>query len=446
MNRIFFTLCFLILSNAAVASSTSAPPQKPAVKEDKAQNAARAVKPSKLIVETITAKTLEEEEIKAVEATDEDNPPAEETIDKELIVEDADDTVEAENDEPVAPQPAITFDDTPDNGPQNYIGTETVVETKFEDTLMQLGRQYNVGYVEMVAANPGIDPILPGEGQRVVIPQRHLLPDASREGLVINLAEMRMYNFTANPNRPTTHPIGIGRDGLNTPLGITTIVRKKEGPSWRPTERMRKEKPELPAVVEPGPDNPLGTHALYLGWPQYLIHGTHKPLGVGRRVSSGCMRMYPEDIIQIYRDIPVGTQVNVIKQPIKLAWIDDMLFIEAHAEDDLADTIEAKGKIGDYRVPETLFSELKEKAGDAYPRLNWQTIREAVKNRDGRPIAILYAPDDENNLASTVADETNPLLLEEESSEDDGNAANSPNSDGEKDSQPQNREKFRINS
>jgi len=283
-----------------------------------------------------------------------------------------------------------------------YIGTEEVIEAAYEDTLLELGRKYNVGYVEIVAANPDVQPFLPGKGTKIIIPQRHLLPDAPRKGLVINLAEMRLYNFTNDPDHPTTHPIGIGRDGLNTPLGITKIVRKKDGPSWRPTARMKREDPKLPDVVLPGPENPLGTHALYLGWPQYLIHGTHKPLGVGRRVSSGCMRMYPEDIVRIFGDVPVGTPVNVIKQPIKTAWIDDMLYIEAHAEDELADSYESEGKIKEYRVPETLFVDLKNAAGDAYNRLDWDTIRTTVKTRNGRPTAILLQSDNDIEVTKDI--------------------------------------------
>ena len=270
---------------------------------------------------------------------------------------------------------------------------------------MELGRKYNVGYVEIVAANPGVDPLLPGEGTKVIIPQRHLLPDAPREGIVINLAEMRMYSYVDDPNNPISHPIGIGRDGLNTPTGITKVVRKMAGPTWRPTDRMRREKPELPAAVGPGPDNPLGTHALYLGWPQYLIHGTHKPLGVGRRVSSGCIRMYPEDIIQMFRDVPVGTQVNVVKQPIKMAWIDGMLYLEAHAEDELADTYEAKGTLKEYRVPETLFADLKEISGDHYDRLDWEKIREIVKSRNGRPMPILLESKSDIEVTEDILDE-----------------------------------------
>jgi L,D-transpeptidase ErfK/SrfK len=276
----------------------------------------------------------------------------------------------------------------------NAIGQTEIIKAKFEDTLLELGRAHNLGYVEIVSANPGVDPWLPGEGTKITLPKMHLLPEVTREGLVINLAEMRMYDFTPEDGQPKTYPLGIGREGLNTPLGQTTITRKKDGPSWRPTPRMRKEDPDLPEVVPPGDDNPLGTHALYLGWPQYLIHGTHKPLGVGRRVSSGCIRMYPEDIIKVFEEIPVGTKVTVISQPIKFGWIDDMLYMEAHAEDELADKIEDVGRLKEYRVPETLFAELNRVAGDAKDRLDWQVIRTAVKTRNGMPVAILSSDAD----------------------------------------------------
>lgn len=289
--------------------------------------------------------------------------------------------------------------------PQSYIGDKEVIRARYEDTLLELGRAHNLGYVEMIAANPGVDPWLPGANKKITLPKRHLLPDAPRKGIVINLAEMRMYNFAIDPDNPTTHPLGVGREGLNTPTGITKVTRKKEGPSWRPTARMRKEDPELPEVVPPGEDNPLGTHALYLGWPQYLIHGTHKPLGVGRRVSSGCIRMYPEDIVKVFENVPVGTQVNVIKQPIKLAWINEMLYLEAHAEDELADSYEDIGKIKEYRVPDTLFKDLEKAAGGEKDRLNWQKIREAVKTRSGMPVAILQGYENDEEITEEILKE-----------------------------------------
>lgn len=323
--------------------------------------------------------------------------------------------LEKKNDRKSAPTPRdkpkkinkseVVAEDSKPTKAISYIGDMDSVTAKFEDTLLQIGRDHNLGYVEMVAANPNIDPILPGSGKKIILPKRHLIPDVKQTGIVINLAEMRMYDFVSDPENPKTYPLGIGRDGLNTPLGVTKITRKKDGPSWRPTPRMKREDPTLPDVVPPGEENPLGTHALYLGWPAYLIHGTHKPLGVGRRVSSGCIRMYPEDILKIFENIPVGTEVNVIKQPIKMAWIGDMLYIEAHAEDELADSYEDIGEIQEYRVPETLFANLSDIAGEHKDRLDWKIIREAVKYRRGVPLAILKRVPDEGVVTEDVLKE-----------------------------------------
>jgi L,D-transpeptidase ErfK/SrfK len=256
-----------------------------------------------------------------------------------------------------------------------------------EDTLLDVARRFSLGYVEIVAANPGTDPWIPGEGTNVVLPTVHLLPDAAHEGIIINLADMRLYYF-AKPDGPVeSFPIGIGRDGLTTPIGSTEIMRKQKDPIWRPTPRMRAENPELPEAVPPGPDNPLGHRAMYLGWSQYLIHGTNKPLGIGRRASSGCVRMYPEDIEYLFDRIPVGTKVTVVDQPIKLSWIDDALYIEAHPTQAQSDQIEATGRfdpILDSRVVDQVLAVAGPKAG----LLDWSRIREATIERRGYPIRI----------------------------------------------------------
>lgn len=263
-------------------------------------------------------------------------------------------------------------------------------KTAYEDTLLDLARKFKLGYVEMVAANPGTDPWVPGEGTDVVLPTVHLMPalgEAKPEGIVINLADMRLYFFEEGSAAPRSFPIGIGRDGLNTPTGVTKVVRKRKDPTWHPTPRMRKEDPELPAVVPAGPENPLGTRAIYLGWPQYLIHGTNKPWGVGRRVSSGCVRMYPEDVEALYELVKIDTKVTVIDQPIKLGWIGGDLFIEAHPTQEQSDQIEAKGRFDpelDSRIVEQVLNVIGENRG----RLDWGGIRQAVVERRGYPIQI----------------------------------------------------------
>lgn len=279
--------------------------------------------------------------------------------------------------------PALAQDD----GRLHVVGGLQLYRAAYEDTLQEVARRFNVGFVELRAANPAVDPWLPGEGTEILLPDQHLLPDAPQEGVVINLGEMRLYHFREPGQPPETYPIGIGRDGFATPLGSTTVTRKAAGPSWYPTPRMRAEDPELPARVPPGPENPLGSHALYLGWPTYLIHGTNKPFGVGRRVSSGCIRLYPEDIERLYAAVPVGTRVTVVDQPVKLAWIGGQLYLEAHPSKEQADQIEI-GEMMAFELPPGFSRQIVEVAADAVDRVDWQVVRTAAVERKGVPIRI----------------------------------------------------------
>ena len=275
---------------------------------------------------------------------------------------------------------------------KNYIGETVEYSAVFEDTFIHLARKNGLGFVEMRAANPKIDPWIPGEGTKLIIPSRHLLPDVKREGIVINLPEMRVYAFVNGDKAPSTYPIGIGREGLSTPTGKTEIVRKKDGPTWRPTPRMRKEDPELPESVPPGPDNPLGTHALYLGWPAYLIHGTNRPYGIGRRVSSGCIRLYPENIKMLFKEIEVGTEVNVINQPVKVAWIENELYLEVHPDLEQAILMEETGQVKHRDISDEDMKRITSAAGEFQDRLRWPTIRAAFRERKGYPLLIARVP------------------------------------------------------
>lgn len=271
---------------------------------------------------------------------------------------------------------------------KDYVGEMQTYMTKYEDTMVQLARTYNVGFVELRSANPFLDPWIPGEGKKLIIPSMHLLPRAPRNGVVINLAEMRMYAYMKPGQAPVTFPIGIGREGLQTPSGTTSIQRKKEGPIWRPTARMRKEHPELPVQVLPGPDNPMGTHAMYLGWPEYAIHGTDKPFSIGRRVSSGCIRMYPEDIKKAYDMFPVGTSVTVVDQPVKIGWVGSRLYLEVHPTTNQADKMELDGGMPGYVFSEEDMGLIVAAAGEYARDLDWQLIRQIVRERRGYPVEI----------------------------------------------------------
>jgi L,D-transpeptidase ErfK/SrfK len=265
----------------------------------------------------------------------------------------------------------------------------TSYRAAYEDTLLEVARRHHLGYVEIVAANPGTDPWLPGDGTNVVLPTVHLLPDAEPEGIVVNLADMRLYLFEKPGAPPRSYPIGIGREGLTTPLGATTVVRKAKEPTWRPTERMREEDPTLEAVVPPGPDNPMGSRALYLGWPTYAIHGTNKPYGVGRRLSSGCVRMYPEDVEELYELVEIGTKVMVVDQPVKLGWIEGDLFIEAHPNQQQSDQLELTGTF-ESELPNIVVDQVIAAAGEQTHRLDWSRVRTAVLERRGYPIRVTH--------------------------------------------------------
>ncbi|MCB9990510.1 MAG: L,D-transpeptidase family protein [Rhodospirillales bacterium] len=274
----------------------------------------------------------------------------------------------------------------------SYVGDMRYHKALYEDTFIKVARDNDLGYVELRAANPYIDPWMPGEDTEIVLPTRHMLPDAPREGIVINLPEQRLYAFVTPGQQPVTHPIGVGREGLATPTGKTKVVRKKIGPVWRPTPRMREEDPSLPVQIGPGSDNPLGTHALYLGWPEYAIHGTNKPFGIGRRVSSGCIRMYPEDIVTFFDLIPEGTPVTVVDQPVKVGWIDNALYIEAHPSMAQSFDTEEDGKVHSYEFTPKDMAVLMHEAGVYADLIDWETVREVARTRRGIPVRIAEKP------------------------------------------------------
>ncbi len=220
-------------------------------------------------------------------------------------------------------------------------GEVQYLTAKHEDTFLDIGRRYGVGYEEMVAANPGVDAWVPGAGRQIVIPSRYILPNAPREGIVVSLAEHRLYYFPpAKANEPlvvVTYPISVGKMDWKTPLGLTRITDKRVRPTWYPPESVRKEHAAdgrpLPRAVPPGPDNPLGEFAMRLAIPggAYLIHGTNRPEGVGMQVTHGCIRMFPEDIEQFFKMVAVNTPVRIVHQPYKMGWQGDQLFMEVHA-------------------------------------------------------------------------------------------------------------------
>jgi L,D-transpeptidase ErfK/SrfK len=279
----------------------------------------------------------------------------------------------------------------------DLVGRVQVTIARHEDTLPDLARRFNVGYEEIVRANPGVDPWLPGEGTRIVLPTRFVLPDAPREGLVINLAAMRLFYYLPRkdknaPLEVETHPIGIGKVGWSTPEGRTKIVSKVKDPSWTPPVSVRKEHAEngdpLPAKVPAGPDNPLGRHMMRLGWPSYLMHGTNKPYGVGMRVSHGCIRLYPEDISRIYDEVPVGTSVTVVNQPYLLGWKGDVLYVQAYGPLDDDERNWEHGPASLRKKGAKSKSMLWKRIVAADASIDWEHARELAEKPSGIPLAV----------------------------------------------------------
>ena len=280
------------------------------------------------------------------------------------------------------------------NPEDDVVGLVQLTTSSKEDTLPDIARRFNVGYEEIVRANPGVDPWLPGENRTIVVPTEFILPDAPRDGVVINIAAMRLYYFPARkngePQRLFTYPIGIGRVGWATPQGTTKILRRQKDPTWRPPVSVIKEHKEngeiLPAVVGPGPDNPLGRHAFYLGWPSYLIHGTNKPYGVGLRSSHGCIRLYPEDIAALFESLPIGTQVRVVNQPFVFGWKDGQLYLQAYdvLEDDARDWKNAQKKLLSKSLAVRIQKELKKRGEE----MNWDRVARLAHAPRGIPVSV----------------------------------------------------------
>ncbi|MFZ1641151.1 MAG: L,D-transpeptidase family protein [Candidatus Contendobacter sp.] len=271
----------------------------------------------------------------------------------------------------------------------DVIGQVKVMYATKDDTLVDIARRHGLGYDEIVHANPGVDRWAPGEGDPIVLPTRHILPDTPREGIVLNIAEMRLYYYPkiSAGQEPVviTYPVSIGRMDWKTPMGLTKVVAKDIDPPWRPPATIKAEHAAegdiLPDVVPGGPDNPLGRFAMRLGVPGYLIHGTNKPYGIGMRVTHGCVRMYPEDIERLFGMVPVGTPVRLIDQPVKVGRLNGQLLVQSHApleEDNLPIKV----------TLEQARQAVIAKTGPDMPGVDQATLELTVEQVSGIPVAI----------------------------------------------------------
>lgn len=271
----------------------------------------------------------------------------------------------------------------------SLVGFPRQVQARQRDTLLDIARRYHVGQEAILLANPEVDRWLPGRGTPVTVPTWHILPAVPYQGLVLNVPEMRLYYFPASsPGEPAqvhTYPVSIGRMDWATPLGETELVAMQRDPAWYPPESIRLEHAEagdpLPRVVPPGPDNPLGRHALRLGIPGYLIHGTNKVFGVGMRVSHGCIRMLPEDIEELFEQVSVGTPVRIINQPAKVGWHGGELYLEVHPplEEDAQ---------GSARLYQTVMEVVEEALFRRPDEVDQEAVIRAIRHPSGMPEVI----------------------------------------------------------
>jgi L,D-transpeptidase ErfK/SrfK len=300
-----------------------------------------------------------------------------------------------------------------DSDEQEVIGELQVLFARYENTFVTIARAYDLGYEELRAANPGVDVWLPGDNTPVYLPTALVLPDAPRDGIVLNLPSMRLLYFTkttvdgATHTSVTSHPIGIGREGWATPVGTAEVTQKARDPTWYPPASVRAEHEglgdPLPSVVPPGPDNPLGAFALRLSMPGYLIHGTNKPAGVGMRVSHGCIRLYPEDIEALFDRVPEGTPVYIVDQPVLAGWHEGRLYLEVHtplAEDQRDLGVEA----------ERVLAAALERAGTPELALDDAAVAQIVAERRGIPLPVLRTSTPEPQLAGArIVENTVPI-------------------------------------
>ncbi|WP_370869915.1 L,D-transpeptidase family protein [Methylobacter sp.] len=270
---------------------------------------------------------------------------------------------------------------------RSIVGGLAAISAHDDDTLSDIARHFGQGYNDITIANPNISPWTLKAGTRVLLPLQFILPDTLRKGIVLNLANMRMYYYPPKqPDTVFTYPVGVGREGWNTPLGQTAIIAKKLKPTWTVPESIRREHAAkgdpLPKAVPPGPDNPLGEYALLLGFSSYLIHGTNKPYGVGMQVSHGCVRLYPEDIEVLFKKTSVGTPVRIVHQSYMTAWDGDILYLEAH---------EPLQKWAGQKKPQqkSLLKQLRQTAAEKGATVDWEKVGRILQRADGIPTPIL---------------------------------------------------------
>ncbi len=281
---------------------------------------------------------------------------------------------------------------------ENVLGRLAVIRLEKGDTLPDIARHFSLGVNTVSSANPGVDVWVPKVGTRLLLPLSFILPDTGRKGIVINLAAMRLFAYKRDGKRlvVSTYPIGVGTPERPTPKGRMHIRRKKVRPTWYVPASIAKDHREkgdpLPAMVPPGPLNPLGEYALYLSKPSYLVHGTNKPASVGLRSTNGCIRLYPEDIKRLFSNTRLKTPVAIVSQPFLVGHQDGVVYLEAHAPPDESGIAELKKAYAKLKRIEKKFGR----------SLDWNKVEQTISERRGFPVAVSEITSGDKKAVSQV--------------------------------------------
>jgi L,D-transpeptidase ErfK/SrfK len=290
------------------------------------------------------------------------------------------------------------------NNDNDIVGSIVTGVTQQGDNFAAIARRYDVGYCELEEANPGLDPDSPPPGSVLIIPSQYILPDVPKRGIVINLVEMRLYFYPPDKQEVYIFPVGIGREGWESPLGEWSIIERTPLPTWHAPESIRearaKEGVFIPKVVPPGPDNPLGDYAMRLSNHTYLIHGTNDPSGVGRRSSAGCIRMYPEDIKKLFQMTHNGSPVRIINEPYKAGWNENKLYLETHLP---LEGVLLESTLGHQDVEQVIKHAIISR-GAAY--VNWSKAKAIAKEQQAIPQEV--------GSATVIIPSHRPVLLSAE--------------------------------
>ena len=289
----------------------------------------------------------------------------------------------------------------------DVVGRLAVVRLEKGDTLPDIARHFGLGVNAITAANPGVDVWVPEAGKRIVLPLNFILPDTPRNGIVVNLATMRLFQFKGGRDSRvvSTYPVGVGTTEKPTPTGQMHVARKAARPTWHVpasiAEAHRKKGDPLPASIPPGPENPLGEFALYLSKSGYLIHGTNKPASIGLKATNGCVRLYPENVKMLYDATAVNTPVVIVNQPYLIGQSNGMLYLEAHTPQEDSGAIEL----------EKIYAKLKNIEKNSARTLDWKKIKEVQAEARGIPVPIFEMSAGSEREAAKMIEVEHPAKL-----------------------------------